>query len=68
MKNKYFWRKEMLYYLFNDKERMQLEDLLINEINVVKELLSKDEASEIKIRALKERNELLLRIFNKISN
>ncbi len=58
----------MLYYLFNDKERMQLEDLLINEINVVKELLSKDEASEIKIRALKERNELLLRIFNKISN
>ncbi|MGM7724761.1 hypothetical protein [Metabacillus sp. Hm71] len=68
MKNKYFWRKEMLYYLFNDKERMQLEDLLINEINVVKELLGKDEASEIKIRALKERNELLLRLLNKISN
>ncbi|KKI90968.1 hypothetical protein WQ54_17650 [Bacillus sp. SA1-12] len=61
----------MIYYLFNDKERMQLEDLLKNEINVVKDLLSRDEGlgnvNWIKIRALQERNELLLGLLNKIS-
>jgi hypothetical protein len=67
-----FRREKMIYYLFSEKERMELEELLINEMTGVKELLNKVEVTErrniIKVRALKERREILLSLFYKISN
>lgn len=62
----------MIYYLFNEKERLELENLLLNEMFIVKELLCKVEKTEkrnmIKVRALKERRDLLFRLIYKISN
>ncbi|MGM0878732.1 MAG: hypothetical protein ACQEWV_29635 [Bacillota bacterium] len=62
----------MIYYLFSEKERMELEELLINEMTGVKELLNKVEVTErremIKVRALMERRAILLSLFYKISN
>lgn len=62
----------MIYYLFNEKERVQLEDLLCHELNEVRALLDKAEivgrSDMTKFRALKEKRELLLSLFYKISN
>jgi hypothetical protein len=65
-------RDKMIYYLFSEKERMELEGLLINEMNLIGELLNKGEVigrrDMVKIRALNERRELLLNVYEKISN
>jgi hypothetical protein len=62
----------VIYYLFSEKERIQLEELLCNELMEVRVLLDKVEVvgkSEMtKFRALKEKRELLLCLFYKISN
>jgi hypothetical protein len=62
----------LIYYLFSEKERRELEDLLLNELTIVKELLQKMEAINrgdvIKERALKEKRDLLLRVLFKITN
>jgi hypothetical protein len=62
----------VIYYLFSEKERIQLEDLLCNELMEVRVLLDKAEivgkSDTTKFRALKERRELLLCLFYKISN
>ncbi|MBO1515296.1 hypothetical protein [Metabacillus bambusae] len=62
----------MIYYLFSEKERVQLVDLLCNELMEVRALLDKAEivgrGDMTKFRALKERRELLLCLFYKISN
>jgi hypothetical protein len=62
----------VIYYLFSEKERIQLEDLLCNELMEVRVLLDKAEvvgkSDMTKFRALKERRELLLCLFYKISN
>jgi hypothetical protein len=65
-------REKVIYYLFSEKERIELEDLLCNELMEVRELLDHAEivgrSDTIKFRALKERRELLLCLFYKISN
>jgi hypothetical protein len=62
----------LIYYLFSEKERRELEDLLLNELTIVKELLQKVEVINrgdvIKERALKEKRDLLLRVLFKITN
>jgi hypothetical protein len=58
--------------LFSEKERRELEELLLNELTIVKELLRKVEVINrgdvIKVRALKEKRDLLLRVLFKITN
>ena len=62
----------MIYYMFSEKERRELEDLVLNELTIVKSLLRKveeiDRGDVIKERALKEKQDLLLSLINKVSN
>jgi hypothetical protein len=58
--------------MFSEKERRELEDLVLNELTIVKSLLRKveeiDRGDVIKERALKEKQDLLLSLINKVSN
>ncbi|QGQ44036.1 hypothetical protein [Metabacillus sediminilitoris] len=62
----------MIYYMFSEKERRELEDLVLNELTIVNSLLRKvegiDRGDVIKERALKEKQDLLLSLINKVSN
>jgi hypothetical protein len=63
----------MIYYLFSEKERIELEDLLINEMTVVNDLLQKKEevkekSNAINLRAIEEKRKILLGLFKKISS
>lgn len=58
--------------MFSEKERRELEDLVLNELTIVKSLLRKveeiDRGDVIRERALKEKQDLLLSLINKVSN
>jgi|GEM_PF-5537508 len=57
----------MMYYLFQEKERIELESILSREIQEVNELLDvSDSSNRIKGRALQERREVLFNIIKKI--
>lgn len=57
----------MMYYLFQEKERIELESILSREIQEVNELLEgTDSSKQIKGRALQERKEVLFNIIKKI--
>ncbi len=59
----------MIYYLFQEKERMELEGLLTREIKEVNDLINTiDCTNSHKDRALQERRDILFRIMKKISN
>jgi hypothetical protein len=62
----------LIYYLFSEKERMELENLVSKELKIVNGLLGDaeviDRGDAIKERALKEKYQLLLSVLNKISN
>lgn len=60
----------IIYYVFDDRERMELEELLYNKLNSINELKEdleiKDRTSMIRIRALTEKREILMRINAKV--
>ena len=56
----------MIYYLFHDKERIELESILSREIRELNELIeTSDSSNGIKIRALQERRNVLFNIKKK---
>ena len=61
----------IIYFVFDERERMELEELLYNKLNSMNDLKEdleiKDKRSLIKMRALKEKREILIRINTKVS-
>ncbi|WP_273125248.1 hypothetical protein [Bacillus weihaiensis] len=58
----------MIYYLFEEGERLELESILIKEQMLVDKLLvEKERENHIIDRALKERRDILDKISRKIS-
>lgn len=61
----------MIYFMFKEKERLELESILMNELNYITEMLEteiqKEKESIIKKRALKERKKILMEILYKVA-
>lgn len=61
----------MIYFMFKEKERLELESILMNELEYTNEMIEKESQKEvgnrIKERALKERTKILMGILYKIA-
>ncbi|TXC85644.1 hypothetical protein FS935_20705 [Metabacillus litoralis] len=61
----------MIYFMFKEKERLELESILMNELEYTNEMIEKECQKEvgnrIKERALKERTKILMEILYKIA-
>lgn len=61
----------MIYYLFHEKERKEIEQMLIRELSELDDLIyireSLGEGNSVRERALKEKRDILVNVMSKIT-
>ncbi|WP_226671078.1 hypothetical protein [Metabacillus litoralis] len=60
----------MIYYMFKEKERLELESILLDELKSINDILEsgriKEQENSLKERALKERTKILMSLLSKL--